>query len=325
MASVVCLGILVADVIGRPIDSYPAPGTLQLVSSITPHLGGCAANTGIGLQTLGVPTRVVGKVGTDGFGSFVRDELASHGVNTAGLCEDPVTPTSATMVMVSTDAERTFLHCTGANATFTEADFSAEDVLAGTDLLHIAGHGLTPRFDGEQCARLLQHARARGVKTSLDTAGAPEPIWCENLRATLPHLDYFVPSLHEVRYLLPNPETATPEAVAEYLLNAGVRTVALKMGERGSYVTDGKEAHYVPSLRVEAVDATGAGDAFAAGFLAAALRGLDLKTCAAFGNAAGALCVTQVGTTAGYRSFEDTGAFLSQQFDSDSLRNLLHS
>ena len=117
MKHALCVGILVADVIGRPIDGVPAPGALALVPSITPHIGGCAANSGIGLQTLGIETLVAGKVGRDGFGDFVRAELEKAGVQTA-IAVDETTPTSATMVLVRSDAERTFLHCTGANATF---------------------------------------------------------------------------------------------------------------------------------------------------------------------------------------------------------------
>ncbi|HEX9996078.1 MAG TPA: carbohydrate kinase family protein [Abditibacterium sp.] len=307
-SSTVCLGILVADVIGRPIDTVPAPGTLQLVPSITPHIGGCAANTGIGLQTLGIETLVAGKVGRDGFGDFVRAELEKSGARTA-IAVDEDTPTSATMVLVQSDAERAFLHCTGANATFELADFDL-DLLDGAALLHIAGHGLMPRFDGEQCAQLLQIAREKGVKTSLDTAGAPNEDWCRNLRLCLPFLDYFVPSLHEVQHLFPN--ASTPETLAARLLEAGVGTIALKMGERGSYVSDGRESHFVAPFSVAALDATGAGDAFAAGFLCGVLQGFDLQTSARLANAAGALCVTRVGTIAGYRSLDKTLQFISQ-------------
>lgn len=308
-SEVICLGILVADVIGRPIEAAPPRGTLQLVSSIAPYIGGCAANTGIGLQTLGVPTAVVGKVGRDGFGAFVRAELERYGAR-AEIVQDEATPTSATMVLVSADAERSFLHCTGANATFALADFD-EGALDGAKLLHIAGHGLMPRFDGADCAQLLGIARARGLQTSLDTAGAPDENWRANLRLCLPYLDYFVPSLHEVTGLFP--EARTPEAIAGKLLEIGVGVVALKMGERGSFVTDGNQTFTVPPFSVDAVDATGAGDAFAAGFLAGVLRGLDLEACARLGNAAGALCVTKLGTVDGYRSYDATSDFIREQ------------
>ncbi len=309
-AQVVCLGILVADVIGRPIDAYPERGRLQLVQNISPHIGGCAANTGIGLQVLGVPTRVAGKVGRDGFGAFIRSELSSRGVDASGVVQDPDAPTSATMVLVGSDAERTFLHCVGANAYYERRDFDLA-LLDEARLLHIAGHGLMPRFDGAQCAQVLEAAQARGLMTSLDTAGAPDESWASNLRLCLPHLDYLVPSLHEVRALYPGENS--PESIATRLLEAGVKTVALKMGEAGSFATDGRESHHVAPFRVEARDATGAGDAFAAGFLAGVLRGLGLEECAQLGNAAGALCTTQIGTVAGYRSLERTLQFIQEQ------------
>ena len=302
MSEAICLGILVADIIGRPIDRVPARGALQLVERIAPHLGGCAANTGIGLQKLGVQTSVVGRVGGDGLGDFVRGELERGGVKTH-LTVDEGAATSATMVLVASDGERSFLHSTGANAHLEAAHFDL-DLLNGARLLHIAGHGLMPRFDGDSCAALLERAQKMGILTSLDTAGALDESWRQNLRACLPHLDFFLPSLHEVEGLFPG--VHSPEVLARLLLDAGVRTVALKMGERGSLVCNARESHLIAPFRVDAVDATGAGDAFAAGFLAGVLRDFDLKRCGELGNACGALCVTRVGTTAAARSMEET-------------------
>ena len=303
MPTVICLGILVADVIGRPIEAVPAPGALGLVDSITPHIGGCAANTGIGLHRLGVETSIVGAIGRDGFGEFVRGVLRGEGVDARGVVEKAA-PTSATMVLVRPDGERTFLHCVGANAVFEGADFDVEN-LRDVQLLHIAGHGLMPAFDGEACARLLQSAQEMGVKTSLDTAGAPDDNWRDNLRQTLPYLDYFVPSLHEVRELFA--DCKTPESIAAKLIESGVQTVALKMGEAGSYALahDGQSAR-AEALDVDAIDATGAGDAFAAGFVAAMLRGLPLQQCLQIGNATGARCVGAVGTIAGLGDWDST-------------------
>lgn len=307
MPQIICLGILVADIIGRPIERVPARGALELVESITTHIGGCAANTGIGLQKLGAPTAVVGAVGRDGFGQFVLKTLESHGVDTRGVSETDAAPTSATMVLVQPDGERAFLHCVGANAAF-RGDFD-ESIWQGTQLLHIAGHGLMPAFDGELCARVLQKAQKMGIKTSLDTAGAPDEKWRHNLRCCLPFLDYFVPSLHEVRDLVLGPQT--PENIARQMLSLGVGTVALKMGRDGSYAKNqrGEEAR-AAALEVKTVDATGAGDAFAAGFLAAALRDLPLETGLQMGNATGARCVQAVGTVEGLDDWESTFAMI---------------
>ena len=303
MSTAICLGILVADVIGRPIESVPAPGALALVESITPHIGGCAANTGIGLHRLGVETAIVGAVGRDGFGQFVRDVLHGEGVDARGVIEKDA-PTSATMVLVAPDGERAFLHCVGANAVFQTADFNVE-TLQGARLLHIAGHGLMPAFDGAPCAEILRIAQHFGVQTSLDTAGAPDEKWRQNLRLCLPYLDYFVPSLHEVRDLFP--DCHAPQSIAARLIDAGGGFVAIKMGESGSYALnrDGQSAR-ADAFAVAAMDATGAGDAFAAGFLAATLRDLPLEACLKMGNATGALCVGAVGTIAGLGNWETT-------------------
>ena len=317
MAEAVCLGILVADVIARPVGEYPARGELRLVDEVRPFIGGCAANTGIGLQTLGVETLVVGKVGNDGFGTLVRDELCRYGVDARGVSTHPDAPTSATLVTVAPDGERSFLHCTGANARFTEDDVPW-DLLEGAQLLHIAGHFLLPAFDGAACARVLQRARALGLRTSLDTAGHPTPQWCETLRPVLPLVDYFVPSLSEARHCVVGCDLDAPaDTMARALLDAGVGTVALTQGEEGSYLARrDSEGHtetlYLPAYRVASIDATGAGDAFSAGFLCGALRDLSLRECGLLGNACGALCATQLGTVAGYRSLEETRAFMAE-------------
>lgn len=310
MVEAVSLGILVADVIARPVSEYPRRGELVLVESVRPYLGGCAANTGVGLQALGIETRVLGRVGSDGLGSFVRSELQLHNVQ-AQVQTDDEALTSATLVAVAPDGERSFLHCVGANATGGLEDFEPALEAAigdGARLLHIAGHGLMPRLDGSACAQMLQKARTRGLLTSLDTAGTPSPAWCQSLLATLPHLDYFVPSLNEAQHLFPDADS--PQVLAERLLEAGVGCVALKMGERGSFVSDGRESHLVPAFSVRALDATGAGDAFAAGFLCGVLRGHSLLMCATLGNACGAMCATEVGTVAGYRSLPETIQFI---------------
>ena len=317
MTEAVCLGILVADVIARPVSEYPARGELRLVDEVRPFIGGCAANTGIGLQMLGVETLVVGKVGNDGFGTLVRDELGRYGVDARGVSTHPDAPTSATLVTVAPDGERSFLHCLGANARFEEDDVPW-DLLQGAKLLHIAGHFLLPAFDGESCARVLQRAQALGLRTSLDTAGHPAPQWYETLRPVLPYVDYFLPSLSEARFCVEgcNPN-ASSDVVARALLDAGVKTVALTKGEAGSYLArrdpNGREESlHLPAYRVASTDATGAGDAFSAGFLCGVLRDLSLRECGLLGNACGALCATQLGTVAGCRSFEVTRAFVAE-------------
>lgn len=203
MADAICLGILVADLIARPVDEYPKRGELTLCDQIKPFIGGCAANTGIGMQRLGVETGIVGQIGDDGFGDFICDVLGENKLDARGVSRDDEASTSATMVMVSADGERSFIHCLGANATFTAEDVDW-DLIKYAKLLHIAGHFLMPGFDGEPCAGVLRKAKELGITTALDTAWDASGRWMETLRPTLPYIDYFVPSYSEARRCFPN-------------------------------------------------------------------------------------------------------------------------
>ena len=304
---VVCLGIMVADVVGRPLRTLPAPGRLVLGDEMSLHTGGCAVNTAIGLARLGVPVQVIGKIGLDPFGDFLLRQLDGQSVGTRGVSRDPEIGTSTTMVMVDPDGERRFVHYMGANARLTLDDVDW-GIIESASILHVAGALVLPGIDGQPTAELLQRAQAAGVMTFLDTVWDDTGRWMDLLGPCLPHVDYFVPSLAEAQALTGLDD---PEDVARALLDRGVGTVGLKMGADGCLVmSDAGEVLRVPAFEVDAVDATGAGDAFAAGFIAGVWRGWSLERTARFGNAAGALCVTGVGAAGGVRSLPETLAFM---------------
>jgi sugar/nucleoside kinase (ribokinase family) len=297
MGEVVCLGILVADVLARPVDDVPW-GSLGLVDEVVLRGGGCALNTASALVKLGVPASVVGKVGADPFGDFVLGLLDERGVGRAGVVRDPSVPTSATVGLVSAGGERTFLHTYGANA-HVRAD---EVDLAGASCLHVAGALVLEALDGEPMAGLLAEARRRGVLTSLDTVYDASGRW-SRVEPSLPHLDVASPGIAEARAISGEDD---PSAVAAWFRSRGVGTVALKMGAEGCYVSgDGYEGR-VPAPRVAAVDGTGAGDAFDAGLLAGLLAGRPLEESARLGCAAGALATTAMGAFEGVGGAAET-------------------
>jgi sugar/nucleoside kinase (ribokinase family) len=300
-AHIVCLGILVADVIARPVDALPPAGTLELLDEITLHGGGCALNTATVLVRFGVPALVAGKVGNDTFGEFVLGLLAERGIDSSGVLRDDEVPTSSTVVLVDGRGERTFLHLPGANGALRADELDRSLVLADR-ALHIAGALVMPMLDGEPTARLLAEARERGILTSLDTVWDASGRW-ERVLPALPHLDLFTASLSEARAISGEPE---PPDAAAWLRKQGVRCVALKLGAEGCFVADDHGAHHVPAPRVDAVDGTGAGDAFAAGLLYGLLAGWDLARAARLANAAGALATTAVGASEGVRGLAET-------------------
>jgi sugar/nucleoside kinase (ribokinase family) len=295
MGEVVCLGILVADVLARPVDDVPW-GSLGLVDEVVLRGGGCALNTASALVRLGVPATVVGKVGTDPFGDFLIGLMDDRGVDRRGVVRDASVPTSATVGLVPSSGERTFLHAYGANAHLRRDDVDLA-VLDEAECLHIAGALVLESLDGEPLAGLLAEARRRGLRTSLDTVFDATGRWAR-VEPCLPHLDVAMPGIAEAQAISGESD---PAAVASWFRARGVGTIALTMGAEGCYVAgDGFEGR-IPAPHVAVVDGTGAGDAFAAGLLAGLRGGRPVEDAARLACAAGALATTAVG------AYEGTG------------------
>jgi sugar/nucleoside kinase (ribokinase family) len=307
---VVSTGIFVADCVARPVIGTPPKGKLELVDSIGLYSGGSAASTGYSLARFGIKTAVIGRIGNDGFGDFMLNEAKRHGA-TAMLERDSSAGTSATLVTVDEDGERSFLHYIGANANLRPSDISLSELKArGTKILHVAGYFALPGMegiDGSPTRDMFKEARALGIQTSLDSVWDAKGRWMQLIGTVLPETDYFSPNLQEARAITSLPESATPLEVATALFAAGVREiVALKMGEAGSFVLNKNgEYHTVGIARVPSIDGTGSGDAFIAGFLAARLKGLGLLEAAKCGNAAGAMCVRAVGAMTGITDWQE--------------------
>jgi sugar/nucleoside kinase (ribokinase family) len=305
VTDVTCLGILVADVIARPVDSVPAPGSLELLDEIVLRGGGCALNSGTALARLGAGVACAGKVGRDAFGDFLLGLLDARGIDRSLVVQTGDAPTSASVALVDSGGERTFLHVTGANGTLELADLDLDRVLDAR-ALHVAGALVLPALDGAQTAELLAEARARGVTTSLDTVWDPSGRW-ERLLPSLPQLDLLCVSGAEAAALSGESD---PARAAAWARARGARTVAVKLGADGCWVDGDDFRGHVPPVQVDAIDSTGAGDAFAAGMIYAGLEGWPLERAAAFANAVGAAATTAVGAAEGLPTIEEVRAWM---------------
>lgn len=311
MIEAISMGIVVADCVARPVTRQPQLGRLELVENIGLFAGGSAASTGYGMARFGIPTAVIGRVGNDGFADFLLGEATRHGADSSGMIRDDSSATSATLVTVDPEGERTFLHSIGANAKLTADDVPLEALKAkGAKLIHLAGFFALPSLegtDGSPAQAVLARASSLGLITSLDCVWDATGRWQQLIGKVLPQTDIFCPSIHEARAIVGMPESATPLEIAQGLLDLGVRrAVALKMGELGSFIltSDGQQ-HLVPIIPTTVLDGTGSGDAFIAGFLAAYLRGFSWRECGQFGNVAGAMCVRGVGAMAGMTDWHE--------------------
>jgi sugar/nucleoside kinase (ribokinase family) len=308
MSDITCVGILVADVLGKPVDRLPEKGKLGLVENMSLQIGGCAANVVIDLARLGLKSNIIGKIGDDNFGKFLLNILNSQSVDVTGLRIDKNVSTSASMVMISGDGERSILHSFGANARFSFDDINL-DIVKKSKILLIAGTFLMPDFDGEGTEKLLKFAGENGVICCMDTAWDSKGQWLKKIESSLKYLDWFMPSYDEARELTGD---SNPEDIARFFQSKGVKNVIIKLGSEGCYTKPQNETgYYVPAYtKVEVIDTSGAGDSFCAGFIAGLSNGWDTLQCSKFANAVGAHCITKIGTTTGIRSVEDTLDFM---------------
>jgi sugar/nucleoside kinase (ribokinase family) len=298
MTDVVCLGILVADVIARPVDALPHEGSLDVVDEIDLRGGGCALNAASALVKLGLSAAIAGKVGADAFGQFILGVADQRGIDRRAVVRDQASSTSATVVLVAADGEQLFLHHPGANARLHAEELDHELLFAGR-ALHIGGALVMDRLDGEPFARILAEAKARGLTTSLDTVWDATGRW-ERVLPVLPHVDLATPNLSEAQAITGETE---PARAAQRLHELGAAEVVLKLGADGCFV---RGVGRIEPVRVETVDGTGAGDAFAAGLLYGRLAGWPLERAARLANAAGALATTAVGAAEGVRELDET-------------------
>ena len=312
MKKVACVGILVADVLVEPVSEYPGKGLLMPVNSITLHNGGNAMTAAINLKKLGVETTMVGKVGADVFGSFLKDKLNTAGVNVAGLQTDATTQTSASVLLIDDSGERSFFHCKGTNAVFSvkDVDFS---VIEDCDMVFVTGSFLMDNFDGKETMEFLKKCKEMGKTTFLDVCWDASGRWGELLDMSMPYIDYFMPSIDEA-VCIAGCENA--EQIADVFFSRGVKNVVIKMGSKGAFLRRGSEStgKIFPCCKgVKAVDTTGAGDSFCSGFLAAFARDCNLEDCVRFANGTGAHCVMAVGATTGIKTYEEILDFVNKQ------------
>jgi len=291
----VCAGIVVADHVCEPVDHVPAPGELVLTSRMNLSIGGCASNVAVNLARLGRTVNVVGKVGRDSFGWFIRDALESSGVATDHLGESASRDTSGSLVINSQGEDRRFIHSVGANGEFTGDEITPELLHAGR-VLYLGGYCLMDALLPEKVAELFAAARAAGTITLLDVVlPCPNDYW-PALNPVLPHTDVFLPNDDESKLITGLDD---PVEQASAFLRAGAGTVVITCGETGAVLAS--EGQMLKSGRYDVpfVDGTGSGDAFVSGYIHALLDGADQRKSLRYGSALGASCVRSTGATTG--------------------------
>jgi sugar/nucleoside kinase (ribokinase family) len=282
------VGITTVDVfLGQARLALPDEHAYLPAYKMTP--GGSGANMAYSLARLGARVHFCSRVGRDPAGRLARDFLHDAGVDVRSVQFDA--SQTAFSCIGSDGAGRVgLLHFEGANDSISIDDVRWE-TLRTCGMLHIGGAMSMRSLDGGKMALLLRTAKQRhDVATSLHTSRNTERK--DALLPCLDRLDYLCTNDKEAKAISGRSEV--PDA-AQWFRDQGVGTVAITMGPSGSYVSAGRISACVPAVPVAAIDTTGCGDAFTAGFVYSALAGRSPLDCARWGNALGSLCARTQG------------------------------
>lgn len=305
---VLCCGSIVFDVHARPV-ARTEWGTTSLVESIEYRVGGNGASTALALGRLGVPVRLLGAVGRDREGERLVGILGRAGVDTGAVGRVDA-PTAASVVLVNESGDRRILHRPGAaeNAFAEPVAFGAE-ITAGMSYFHLSSVFILPRMRAH-AAQTLARARAARLATSLDTNWDARGRWMRDLESSMPHLDLLFMNEDEARMITGCSDAG---AAARVVREKGAREVVIKLGRSGCAIfAEGREIR-CPAFDVDAVDTTGAGDCFVAGFLAALRTGATYEEAGRFANGVAALSAGNIGAAEAVPSYEETEAWIQAQ------------
>ncbi|MGW6571256.1 carbohydrate kinase family protein [Streptomyces sp. NPDC054945] len=287
------VGDVVTDVVAiHPEPLAPATDTAARIRTLP---GGAGANAACWAARTGTAeVRLLARVGAESARWHER-ALVDAGVRPR-LVIDSREPTGTVVALVGKDAERTFLTDSGASLRLCPADWTPS-LLDGAAHLHLSGYLFFADSSRELAMVALRAARTRGVSVSVDpaSAGFLAGLGPQRFLDAVAGVDALLPNEDEARLLAGLPEpTGVDRAAAE--LSRRVPLVVVTLGAAGALIAEcGRVTAEVEADPVEAVDSTGAGDAFTGGFLAARLEGADPAEAARAGCRAAALAVTRQG------------------------------
>jgi 2-dehydro-3-deoxygluconokinase len=284
-------------------------GPLRFANTFTRHAAGTESNFAIGLARLGHQVGWFSRVGDDEFGQYIVNTVRGEGVDTSRVIVDGEAPTGVLFKEKRELGPRKIVYYRRGSAAsrLAPADLDA-DYIGGARYLHLTG--ITPALSETARAAVFaaaELARARGVTVSFDP-NLRLRLWTreqarETMRALLPLCDLVLPGLDEAELLVGESD---PDRAADAIRARGPSTVVVKLGPEGALAVSAGGRIRAPGIRLERiVDPVGAGDGFAAGFIAGQLRGLDLLESLKIGNTVGAFATTVVGDVEGLPTWRE--------------------
>ncbi|MCK7626704.1 ribokinase [Streptomyces sp. RS10V-4] len=301
MYDVLVVGSANADLTVR-VNRRPGAGETVLGTDLVESAGGKGANQAAAAARIGGRTALLARVGGDAYGELLLAAQRAAGTDVGPVIVDEDARTGTAMIIVGPDGDNSIVVSPGANAALTPEDVAAaKDVIASSAVVSLQLE--IPRETVRAAAAAAEEA---GTRVVLNPSPAPDDLDPELLAVA----DPLVVNEHEARQLAGR-TGGTPADWAAALRDRGARSVVVTLGGEGALVLDSEGPATVPGIRVEAVDTTGAGDAFTGALATRLAGGASLSDAARFAVRVGAAAVTKPGAQPSYPTAEDLAHFPS--------------
>jgi len=344
------------------ISNILQPGKLVEVGDAVVSTGGSVANTGLGMKLLGADVSLMGKLGLDSFGDMICKIISDYNVNES-MIRAKDESTSYSVVVAIPGQDRIFLHNPGANHSFMAKDIP-EDELNNSALFHFGYPPLMKSMydnDGDELVMVMKKAKECGCATSMDLAAvdanseAGKADWKRILARVIPYVDFFVPSVEELCFMIDRPRFEQWQAkaagrditeiidldddirpLARQCMEMGAKVLLIKCGAPGLYYCSADENKlseisdrleidvknwadkegFEKSFKPDAVvSGTGAGDTSIAAFLVSMIEGEEIETCVKLAAATGACCVASYDAISGLKSLAELKAKIASGWE----------
>ena len=317
---VVAIGNAIVDIIAEVDYEFLkkrnlVPGSMTLVdekeafelqkslNSVSYFPGGSAANTLAGISILGGKCQFVGKLGTDDLADIFKKHILNKGISFSNLSPEKKHPTARCIIMVTPDAQRTMCTFLGASNMLTKEDLNYK-VISLSKIIYLEGY----LFDLPACKEAFWNSVNIAKKFNKKVSLSLSDSFCvERHRDSFKDLlengvDILFSNISEIEKLV---ETDNFKKITNYL-SKYVDIAVITKGSDGAEIVCSETTEYIPAFETKPLDTTGAGDLFAAGFLAAYLKNKPLKTCGVLGS----LCASKVITHFGAQPKNDLLDFI---------------
>ena len=305
----ICIGTAIVDSIIRGFDPEPISASGFRASSGSLNVGGEAVNEAMAAAKLGVETGILAALGNDAAGDMIEAALLKCGVDVSGIIRSDEHPTPVTTMFVSDDGSRKSITNGAHRYNFHPEQYAG--VYRDAGAVSLASLFRAPFDDPEVIEKTIRPAHEQGSLILADTK-LPNfrKLTLDDLRELLPMIDYIFPNEDEAEYYTGRTQ---PQEMAQVFLSYGIQNVIIKLGARGCWFQNQEQQIYLPPCKIKAVDATGAGDNFIAGFASQILEGRSNAEALEFANACGAICTCAVGAASGLKDREQVLEFLNNQ------------